>query len=455
MNAESQSALSPYRTGQPERWWAERILRVDGIYYLRVLAAFALCLLPLSTVLYFPLVKVGGSGTVTFNDAWLIVIWVLTSSLLLAKSKLTRNETRALYISGLSILPCFLGVVGALTYDASSPVRSQFFMQFKYLGEASIATVSLLLCSESQKQRVAKCAVLAGILLVVIPLTPVADWLPKPDNVIEFEGRYTGTIFNPNDFAAISVFVMCIALGGVRGRWAWLWKGLALAVAGGAIVSSASRAAVVAVFVVVVWTAKNSRASVARKGAIFAALAIAVGSSLLLVSSYRNRMDSAFGSKTVDDNFAGRVDAQIITTNTALHYPLGVGIVNFPVATQEFNSNSLFNNVDLVYTSDSLYCDYFLGSGLAGLLAVLALFVLAWRIIGSNYDKHGRVYLQAGLLGAAAIALASLTPATAFASPFFFLLIGMSTGVTNMPSPSRKVMSGWSVVSNNFTVRAK
>lgn len=412
---------------QTGTYFGDRAHSVDGIYFLRVLSGLVLCILPISTVLYIPLVRVGDTGTVTFNDIWLVLIWGLTGALVLAKKGLTRRDMRGLCISLLAILPCWLGVIGALTYNPSSHLRAQFFVQFKYFGEASIVVTSLLLCSEVQKRRVAKCAVLAGAILILVPVTPMAAWLPRPDTVNLFEGRYMGTIFNPNDFAAITVLILCITFGSIQGRFAWLWKALGVAIASIGVVSSGSRAALVGLFVVVLWATVRNRVPITRKAVVIAVLAVSVGVSLATISSYRERIDSAFASKTVDQNFAARLDAQFITTAAALHHPLGVGFVNFPSATQEFNSTSFFETVDLVYTSDSLYCDYFLASGLVGLIAVLLCFTNAWLLVSDTSDKSERIYLQSGVLAIATIALSSLTPATAFSSPFFFILIGMSS----------------------------
>jgi hypothetical protein len=392
--------------------------------HLGVLALF----LPLSIV-YLPIYSSEGAGVLTARDVALAVVWCTTTVILFGRQKLNRRGYACLWLCLFALLPGFLGMLSSFSYDSSSPLLGDFLIHMKRFGGPSVLAIAVSFLNERQKSLLAKVAVLALVLAVLLPFTPLGQSLSQDANSggaqVGVQTRNSGIIFNPNEFGVLAVVSLAIALGGVAGRGAWAWKTAAFAAAAFAVVSSASRAGMAALLCGGLLVIIRSKKSALMRVAVAALLAIPIFIGMRFSDSYQSRMASAVDGENMDLSFIARLDAQWIAINTGVHNPLGVGFINMPTATARYSDASLFGIVTEVNGSDSLYVDYFSATGIAGLACIVATFWIAWRLLSPQDGRTRNLYLQAGLAGVALAALSNVCPASAFTAPFFFVLVGL------------------------------
>jgi hypothetical protein len=326
-------------------------------------------------------------------------------------------------------MPAFLCIFSSINYDPHSPLLRDFLVCIKRFGGPSVLTIAASLSTEKDKSLLAKAAVVALLLAALLPLTPIAQYLPTPPDINtgrhHEEIRNSGVIFNPNEFAAVAVLVLAIALGGIAGRRAGVWKVAAIGATAYVIVSSGSRGAMAAFFAGAVFLIVKAKTSAMARVAIFAVIALMIGMGLQLSESFKARMGSAVARESADESFTTRLDMQWIGITTGIHNPLGVGIVNAETATSRYSRASIFGLVGATGATDSIYVDYFLETGFAGLSCILLTFWLAWRLVSTKGSGSQGVYLQAGVLAAAVMGFSALSPAAVSVAPFFFLLVGL------------------------------
>jgi hypothetical protein len=405
--------------------------------------------LPIS-VIYLPVYTMSNAGTLTLLDSILGLLWVTTMVRVARSRKLSHQQRLGAWLCLAAMLPALFAPFSAFSFRASSPLLAEGLTHIKRFGGPSIVTLALLMCGERLKRKVAKAAVVAALIMFILPLTPLSALLIKPmslsadadsqytsDNLFESVGRNSGTIFNPNDFGEIGVLVPFMAIAGINGRRAWLWRVVSIPTAAMIVFTSASRAAMVALICGTLYVLMRSQGSLVKRTLIAASIVIVILAGLLLFPSYKTRMQQAADHSSGDDNAAARVDAQIMAVSAWRHNPLGVGFLNFPAATAPYRDESMFGIVAAVDTSDSIYCDYLLGTGLPGLLAIILCFWLGLRIVREHAVCSGDVCLRAGILAAAIAAMAALSPASVFTAPFFFALIGICPGPTTSAVPQR------------------
>ncbi len=398
--------------------------------------AALLSFLPFS-VLYLPVYTNDTAGVMTARDITLFVVWCTTVTILVSKRSLSLREHHCIQLCALALLPAFLGILASVSYDSASPLMRDFFQLTKRFGGSSILTIAVFQCTDRQRTLLAKTAVIALFIMDLVPLTPIYNWFLLPQSVNGgivhmgfIEDRNAGLLGNPNEFGVVAFLALAIALGGITGRSAWLWKLFASTLAIYAVVSSASRGAMAALMCAGLFLVVNARLSLVKQVAIALAFFILIWAGFEFSDTYKNRMTNALSGDTSDVNFVARLDAQEIAIITSVHYPLGVGLTNIAPATEQYSANSLFGLTSSVGTSDSIFLDYLLATGVGGLACIVLVFRLAWSLVSTKVSSKQCVYLQAGVIGIAVASLSMLSPASVFASPFFFVLLGLH--------PSRK-----------------
>jgi len=335
-----------------------------------VLALF----LPLSIV-YLPVYSSPGAGVLTARDVALAVVWCTTTIVLLGKRTLNRQGYACIWLCVFALLPGFLGLLSSFSYDSNSPLLGDFLMHLKRFGGPSVLAMAVSFLNEREKSLLARTAVLAFVLAVTLPFTPLVQSLPQAPNAsgagAAAENRNSGTIFNPNEFGELAVVSLSIALGAVTGRGAWAWKAAAFGAAAFAVVSSASRAGMAALLCGSLLVVIRSRKSTLMRVAVAALMATLILVGTRFSDSYNSRMASAVDGENMDLSLVGRLDAQWIAINTGIHNPLGVGFINMPTATALYSDASPFGIVTEVNGSDSLYIDFFSATGIAGLACIV------------------------------------------------------------------------------------
>jgi O-antigen ligase len=395
-------------------------------FFLRLHRLLLYLLLPLS-VTYVPITTQAGLGTLTVRDLVLAALWATTLSLFVDKClthhALTKQYRRAFLILVLANLPALLGVISSLSFDSSTPVLGDACAHLKRFGGPSIITLGLLLAGDAAKYRMAKIATLCLLLLVIVPhnFSGGAMQQFQTEDTSSEEERSSGLLTNPNDFGDVGVTVAFI-VAGVMGRRSQYWTWATIALAAYVIISSASRSAMSAALVAVLFLLFKSRMSLGKKIGLAALTAIIVFGGLHYSGVYRERVTSALSAENPDSSFMARVDAQKISFIAWLHHPLGVGFANMPAATSEFSSDSSY--VYAVNGSDSIYFDFLLATGLVGLSCILGCFVVGGKLISGRWRNNSHDYLVAGLIASATFGLVTVSPASVFVSPFFFALLG-------------------------------
>lgn len=271
-------------------------------------------------------------------------------------------------------------------------------------------------------------------------LRPIESDLARP-------GSLTG---NATDQGLLAVILLAILSSAVLGTWQRTGVLLRMPVVGivaafAAVVTSASRAAVLSFAVVLIVMAglaiarARNRPRAARAAGGVLAVSVIV---LLLVPLTRTRLLGlgAFAQQTIDDRFAMWADAtQVISA----HPVIGVGPNGFADAVTTAFGDDWFTRASVgtvLNSPHNVLLQIWAATGAAGLLVVLtAIGFVVWRSIGALRDARGA---RRDLLTAAAVALPAVVvgwlthmtaPSTAIA---FSILLGAL--ISTSPNAERR-----------------
>jgi len=407
------------------------------------LAQVLLLLLVPASVIWWPLTTVPGLGTVTVSDALLLGLWAVTA---LSVGPLVRHGWRTRTAFAIALLPLAVGALGGLAAWLSSGRFSEATLELslhlKKYGLAAILPLTFAVLPLRRFAPLARivipCTLIANSLSALFPA--LADRLPlaarmQADDVAYEEGRSVGLGSNPNDFAYLSIGLAVLFLSLAPRRRGPLFHAVAAVVlAAGAfnVVVSASRSGIVAAAVAVLYALLRGRGPRGPRVAAAAALVVAAAIGLRNSDAFAERTVRFFRQGIAESNFSGRLAAQRSAVATAIEHPLGVGSRH----TDRPMRRHLHGYGSYLGTTDSLYFDTLLASGFLGLAGLLAMLRRGWMLIGACADDRRRALLQAGFLAFLTAGLASVSPASFFVAPTFFLVMAVSSLERPAPEPA-------------------
>lgn len=385
-------------------------------------------------VLWIPLVRAPGLGTLTISDCVLLLLWGTTLLHLGTKLRKTSSENRALHIAAYAFAPALFGCLGALLFDSRSLLAVDFLQHAKRFGLPSIIPLAMLMSPAKLASRIRVVAIASLLTMVLIPFTPLADMLSVNDVKTNTSGggrdlRGTGSLSNPNDFGYVALLGALIALShaaGWRRKAFWRSSLATLAVSAGimGVVTSASRSAMAAALAAAVYLVFHSKISFAKKLSILGILITAMLIGWQVSSVYQDRMGMTIEQNFLEPSTFARIEAQSVAFRTWFHHPLGVGFSNIPTATSEFSQNA--QSFTAVTGADSIYFDFLVATGALGFLCLILCFRNCWRLADFRRTPVEATYLKAGMLAAFCFGLATVSPASYSVAPFFFTVAGLA-----------------------------
>lgn len=287
----------------------------------------------------------------------------------------------------------------------------------------------------------------AAIALGVIAIAEAAGLRPIESDLVR-PGSLAG---NATDQGLLAVILFAILSFAVLGTWRRTGVVLRLPLAGmvaafAAIVTSASRAAVLSFAVVLILIAAIAIARARhRTRAVLVTSGVVVVSviALLLVPLTRTRLLGlgAFARQTIDDRFAMWQDAAQVIGD---HPVIGVGPSGYMDAVTATFDDDWFTRASVgtvLNSPHNLLLQVWAATGAVGLLVVLvAMGFVIWRAIGALRDARGA---RRDLLAAAAVALPAvmvgwLTHMTAPSTVIpFAVLLGALVSTSPIPGVHR------------------
>lgn len=406
-------------------------LRQPGSSVAAKLVGISILLLIPGSLVWWPLFSIPGAGTVAASDALLLILWPVTLWTLSRWNGSARLRRRALVIAGLPALIGLLGALAAALYTSSLDAGFlEFALQAKRFGLAAIVPAAMLVSRASAIRRVARPVIVATLIanvgMVLFPeimgYLPVAE---MADARVFEQGRGAGLVLNPNDLAYVSMGLMvCYMALSVEDRPGTFWGTPVNWVVTGAaafnLVTSGSRSGILGAGVAAAYFVIRNSDRWSRRLVPVLALTVA-----LLVGTDANevlasRLSRAYERGISEENIAERLAAQEAGVRSAARNVWGVGSRN----AKEVLSPYLGRSALFVGTTDSVYVDTLVASGVLGLLALLLLWRRAWTFVSVGVSPRSAAILQSGLIGFAVVGLASVSPASFSVAPTFFFLIG-------------------------------
>jgi len=386
------------------------------------------------TVLWIPLVRNPGLGTLTILDCVLLLIWGTTLLYLGTQPRRCSSQNQAIRIAVYAFAPALFGCLGAVLFDSQSRLTPEILQHAKRFGLPGIIPLAMLMSPAKMVPRIRVVAIASLLTMVLIPFTPLTDLLPVNDVKTDLSGgkgdlRGRGSLSNPNDFGYVGLLGAVIGLShaaGVPGKRfrRRLWATTAVFVGLVALVTSASRSAMAAAVAAVVYLVSYSQSSLAKKLRVLVIFITAILIGWQFSSIYRDRMAMTTEQTILEPSTFARIEAQSVAFRAWLHHPLGVGFGNMPAATSEFSENA--QSFTAVAGSDSIYFDFLLATGALGFLCLIRCFQNCWRLAGFRRLSVQATYLKAGMVAAFVFGIATVAPASVFVAPFFFTIAGLA-----------------------------
>jgi hypothetical protein len=386
------------------------------------------------TVLWIPLVRAPGLGTLTILDCLLLLLWGTTLLHLGKKLRKSSGENRAFRIAVYAFAPALFGCLGALLFDSQSRLTPEMLQHAKRFGLPGIIPLAMLMSPAKLVPRIRVVAIASLLTMVLIPFTPLADVLPVSDVKTDLSGgkgdlRGIGSLSNPNDFGYVALLGALIGLchaAGVRGKRfrRRLWATVAVSAGLIGVLTSASRSAMAAALAAAVYLVFHSQISFAKKLSVVVILITAMLIGWQFSSVYQDRMAITIEQKILEPSTFARIEAQSVAFRTWLHHPFGVGFSNMPTATLEFSQNA--QSFTAVAGSDSIYFDFLVATGALGFLCLILCFRNCWRLADFRRLPVEATFLKAGMVAAFVFGMASVAPASVFVAPFFFTIAGLA-----------------------------
>lgn len=426
-----QSRRSPPAGGSP---WLPADREPPSGLFVRRLVGLLVAAVPIATILWIPIAKAPGLGTLSALDVNLLTLWVLV--FLAGRSHGRARPPWVFPAVGLALGLC--AVLGhalfALSADAEPgsglvDIR-ELAVHMKRFGFAAILPVAMSLAAERRLRKALLVTLpLALTMLIVLTLTP--NWagrlaIAEQIDPYALGDRAVGGLSNPNDFGSVAVITGL----GILALLPFLRRPLlrsALAVGTTfamvfAVAISGSRSAALGSGLAVMYLV-TTRGATRRRLLLAGVVVLAIGYVVVAGTPLQDRFGSLLSERTHEAGLSSRLEAQEIALRGAAANPLGVGLLNFPSATERFSDGS---RVGPVRGSDSFYVDHLLATGLVGAALIVLLARRAWVHVGSATPASSSRLLRAGLVAVGAFGTATLIPASYWVAPFFFLLVGLA-----------------------------
>lgn len=393
------------------------------------------------TVFWFPVLSSEVLGNMILSDTVLLLLWLTTLSILVRRTNLSVRIRRCVKLCVFAVLAGFCSAIGSLLFGQTANLASDVLRHMKVWGLPSIIPLGISLSSGARIGRlIAISAIVGATFNVAVEFTHSQEKLPLFTELSDLSSsvayriddpnsRATGSVSNPNDFA----YVCIIGLGFVGSlyftakRSAILLRLACLPFVAGllyGLVASGSRSAIVGALGGAAYYVTKGKIGTLKKATLFAVLAVALVFGWRESSIFQERMSAAVIQGSEEANFAGRAAAQAIALRTWLAWPLGVGAANRRGATASYVSQS--TTVAVVETSDSIYIDSLLTSGLEGFALLCLCLGTCWKLATDVPLTSRTAVIRATILAVFICGFASVAPATSFVAPFFFALAGVS-----------------------------
>lgn len=405
-----------------ERVWHEAIAPARGGVVPFLGRLLLLAVIPF-TIVWLPLTKLPGVGTVTASDAALMLLWAIVALDLLTFG-ISDLEHHTMTLLLLALFIALLAGVGGELGPARGSGAREFQLFMKRFGLAAVIPLAGVRFRSEAMGTWFRVLTLAGIAaLVLFTVKPeLTAMLPRPEEFDAEAGeRATGLGTNPNDLAytAIALAVLHGAFAARRrDLGARVLLGVALTGAAACVVASGSRSGLLGGGVALAFYLVAARVHVSAKLAVaaIAVAAVIVGVSSSGVFQERLRRLAAHGAR--EQNVSARAEAQWVALKQSLDHPFGVGFRNIGRGAYAQEASFTF------HTTDSVYFDTLVGAGLAGLLALLFLFWICWRHVARTGGASPSVpVLHSGMVAFLAFGVATVVPISVFLSPLFFLIV--------------------------------
>jgi hypothetical protein len=418
-----------------------RALNLSGVH-----SILLSLVLPLAVV-WIPVSRQTGLGTVTLLDIVLCLLWLTTLFRLRCVSVSYRPYKLAAGIVMSAVLPAAFAMAGALLFNNRLDVAIDLMQQLKRFGMPSIIPLALLVAPRECASRMRIILIGSVALMVLLAATPWVGLLPinaEATDLPSADPRAMGSLSNPNDYSYIGIFGALTGLSfgadrTIRRLSRYIWCTLALVVGLTALVTSASRSGIVAAVLGSTYITFTSRQSPKGKALLLLGLCIIAVVSWQSLPTFQDRMQRVISQTAADDSFSARIEAQEVALRTWIDHPLGVGFSNMYAATQRNASDSRL--VVGVATSDNIYVDFLLGAGLFGLGCLILCLRCCLALVRQPSQRSGAIYLRTGILCAVVFGLATVSPASYVVAPFFFTLVGIGAFVTQTTLCPRYVFS--------------
>jgi O-antigen ligase len=412
------------------RAWDEVIAPVRGGALPFAGRVLLLALIPL-TVVWLPLAKLPGLGTVTASDAALMALWgIVAFDLVAAGVSGLPHHTVTIVVLAL-LIAVLAGIGGEFGPEPGSGAQ-EFQLLMKKFGLAAVIPLAALRFRSPAMGTWTRLLTLAGIAaLVLFTVKPeLGELLPRPDRFdAERAGeRATGLGTNPNDLAYTAAALAVLHGAFAAGRRSFVVRVLlvlALAGAAACVIASGSRSGLLGAGAAVAFCIVASRIRVSAKLALagIAVAAVVVGLSMSAVFEERLSRLAAQGAR--ERNLSARLDAQASAAKQSVDHPFGIGFRNIGWGIRHQRSSWR------LHTTDSVYFDTLIGAGYPGLFALLLLFFTCWRHLKLTGGSAPSVpILQSGIIAFLVFGMATVVPMSVFLSPIFFLVV---SGASHAP----------------------
>lgn len=397
-----------------------------------------LCILgsvPVSLV-WYPLMRVEGVGTVTLGDGLFVLLWALVAAAVVRRGSIPAADKLP---GGIVLLAFYLalcaGLGAAIGGGVNTPGRElvQFLKRF---GFAAVLPLAMNMFASRSLRRASTVLVFLGTVAMTVfvlypelrSLLPINETREDAGALAGLSVRPTGMITNPNDLAYFSVIALALLLallrsnpgGGLRSAAV---AGVAAAAALTSTVLSGSRSGVVGLVVGAGYFLLRARRSVLSKVLLLLAVLVAGLAGWRYSEEFRDRMRHAVEQGAREVNFSARLEAQRVSLTASLEHPAGVGYGNFAGAATGVGQGAAF---DQLQGADSMYLDTLLGAGFAGLAFLVALLAVCWRHLRAlgRASPAAADFLNSGFVAALTFGFATVSPMSVFISPIFFYLVG-------------------------------
>jgi hypothetical protein len=389
-----------------------------------------LLIVPASAI-WIPVTAVPGVGTIAACDLLQLSLWCLVLFCTLSSFRRRRLNTATVWLATLPFLIGLLAALASWDYSGrSDQAQFELALYAKKFGFAACVLPALAMFWTPAFAHPLRLMLLAvSVASAAVTLVPGAlDLLPATQRLTEHsfqEGRVPGLFANPNDLAYVSVALATCYFALVRRPdtiRAFVEASIVLVSTAFNLILSGSRSGMAGAFVATGFVLLRHRIGFVPRVALVVLAMSATVAGLTYNEVFASRVERVYADGLRENNLAERITAQRAAVMTWFDHPLGVGSRHASEAiAPHLQSQMLFFG-----TADSVYIDTLLSSGVLGVSALLALFALAWHLIGRCPDKTRQLVLRAGLLAFLVFGTASVSPASASVAPSFFLMISMA-----------------------------